>query len=171
MGHSQHLALPRIKFLGAATLCGIGGIANVGNCRSHSCSVSSKGVLGKGVGNNKNASEMRQKCIKNAPKWVLLYFIEFFRERPGGATTLPHFSKCSRPFVQSVKSTLSYLKSCNPVGGTRQALLEYWEKRNVPKCVHNASKMRQTPLGENTLWTIPTCYQMCPASSNTIRAL
>ena len=23
-----------------------------------------KGVLGKGVGNNKNASEMRQKCVK-----------------------------------------------------------------------------------------------------------
>ena len=33
----------------------------------------SKGVLGKGVGNNKNASEMRQKCAKNAPKWVLFY--------------------------------------------------------------------------------------------------
>ena len=30
-----------------------------------------KGVLGKGVGNNKNASEMRQKCVKNAPKSVL----------------------------------------------------------------------------------------------------
>ena len=27
-----------------------------------------KGVLGKGVGNNKNESEMRQKCIKNASK-------------------------------------------------------------------------------------------------------
>ena len=34
------------------------------------------------------------------------------------------------------------------------------EKRNVPKCVRNASKiapkMRGTPLGENTFWTIPT---------------
>ena len=45
-------------------------------------------------------------------------FIEFFRGRPQGGTTLLHFSKCSRPFIQSVKSTLSYLKTCNPVGGT-----------------------------------------------------
>ena len=52
-------------------------------------------------------ARMRQKCIKNASKWVLFY----------------------------------------------------WEKRNVPKCVRNASKLRQkcaehlwgrTPLGENT---------------------
>ena len=37
-------------------------------------SVSSKSVLGKGVGNNKNASGMRQKCVKNAPQWVLFYW-------------------------------------------------------------------------------------------------
>ena len=37
---------------------------------------------------------------------------------PGRATTLLHFSRCSRPFIQSFKSTLSHLKSCNPVGGT-----------------------------------------------------
>ena len=56
-------------------------------------------------------ARMRQKCVKNASKWVLFY----------------------------------------------------WEKRNVPKCVRNASKLRQnaakmrgTPLGENTFWTIPT---------------
>ena len=30
--------------------------------------------FGKGVGNSKNASEIRQKCIKNAPKWVLFYW-------------------------------------------------------------------------------------------------
>ena len=64
-----------------------------------SCLYRPKGVLGKGVGNSKNASEMRQKCVKNAPK----------EER----------SK------------------------TRQT------------CVKNASKMRGTPLGENTFWTIP----------------
>ena len=29
-----------------------------------------KGVFGKGVSNRKNASEMRQKCVKNASKWV-----------------------------------------------------------------------------------------------------
>ena len=34
-----------------------------------------KGVFGKGVGNSKNASEMRQKkCVKNASKWVLFYW-------------------------------------------------------------------------------------------------
>ena len=27
-----------------------------------------KGVFGKGVGNSKNASEMRQKCVRNASK-------------------------------------------------------------------------------------------------------
>ena len=43
--------------------------------------------------------------------------IEFSREHPEEATTLLHFSKRSRPFIQSVKSTLSYPKSCNPVGG------------------------------------------------------
>ena len=36
-------------------------------------SVSSKSVFGKGVGNSKNASEMRQKCVRNASKWVLFY--------------------------------------------------------------------------------------------------
>ena len=69
-----------------------------------------KGVFGKGVGNSKNASEMRQTCVKNASKWVLFH----------------------------------------------------WEKGNVPKCVRNcveiASKMRGTPLGENTFWTMPTIF-------------
>ena len=33
-----------------------------------------KGVFGKGVGNSKNASKMRQTCVKNASKWVLFYW-------------------------------------------------------------------------------------------------
>ena len=33
-----------------------------------------KGVFGKGVGNSKNASEMRQKCVRDASKWVLFYW-------------------------------------------------------------------------------------------------
>ena len=32
------------------------------------------GVSGKGVGNSKNASEMHQKCVKNASKWVFFYW-------------------------------------------------------------------------------------------------
>ena len=65
------------------------------------------GVLGKGVGNSQNASEMRQKCVKNASEWVLFY----------------------------------------------------WGKRGTSKMCHKsvkiAPKMRGTPLGENTFWTIP----------------
>ena len=38
---------------------------------------------------------------------------------PEGATTLPWLCKCARPFIQSVKSTLSYLKSCHSVQGHR----------------------------------------------------
>ena len=45
-------------------------------------------------------------------------------------------------------------------------LLFYWEKRNVPKCVKmsqnfvkHVSKMRGTPLGENTFGTIPINQQ------------
>ena len=51
-------------------------------------------------------------------------FIEFFRGRPKRATTLLHFSKCSRPFIQTVKSTLSHLKSCIAEGKIRSILRE-----------------------------------------------
>ena len=44
--------------------------------------------------------------------------IEFFSGRPRGGDNFTSLSKCSRPFIQSVKSTLSELKSCNPVRGT-----------------------------------------------------
>ena len=59
--------------------------------------------------------------LANVPSFR--YSMEFFMQGGGGgglegATTLLHFSKCSRPFIQSTKSTLSNLKSCNPVGGT-----------------------------------------------------
>ena len=46
------------------------------------------------------------------------FLIEFFRGRPRGGDNFTSFPKCSEPFIQSVKSTLSDLKSCNPVGGT-----------------------------------------------------
>ena len=44
--------------------------------------------------------------------------IEFFRGASEGAITLLHLSKCSRPIFQSVKSTLSDLKTCHPMRGT-----------------------------------------------------
>ena len=63
-----------------------------------------KGVFGKGVGNTKNASEMRQ----NGPCFI----------------------------------------------GKRGTFQNASEMRQIS--VKNASKMRGTPLGENTFWTIPT---------------
>ena len=46
-------------------------------------------------------------------------FIDFFRGRPrGGGQLYFTFPSAPDPLSQSVKSTLSYLKSCNPVGGT-----------------------------------------------------
>ena len=33
-----------------------------------------KAVFREGVGNSQNASEMRQKCVRNASKWVLFYW-------------------------------------------------------------------------------------------------
>ena len=52
------------------------------------------------------------------PAMFQIGFIEFFRGRPRGGDNFTSLFKCSRPFIQSVKSTLSHLKSCNPVGGT-----------------------------------------------------
>ena len=48
-----------------------------------------------------------------------LPIIEFFRGRPRGpgGDNFTSLSKCSRPFIQSVKSTLFDHKSCNPVEG------------------------------------------------------
>ena len=54
-------------------------------------------------------------------------FIEFFRGRPRGGDNFTSLSKCSRPFIQSVKSTPSDLKSCNPIGGTPSSTA--WELR------------------------------------------
>ena len=48
---------------------------------------------------------------------------------PRGRQLYTSLSKCSRPFIQSVKSTLSHLKSCNPVGGTPSGTA--WAKRKL----------------------------------------
>ena len=62
---------------------------------------------------------------------------------PEGATALPHFSKCSKPFVQSVKSTLSYLKSCNPVRGTPSSTARRAKKNKNKKTKKNKSEGKQ----------------------------
>ena len=53
-----------------------------------------------------------------------LRVIEFFRGRPRGGDNFTSLPKCSRPFIQSVASTLSHLKSCNPSGAPHQAPLD-----------------------------------------------
>ena len=50
--------------------------------------------------------------------------IDFFRVAPKGATT--SLSKCSGPFIQSVKSTLSHLKSCNRDFHPQLGVPEIW---------------------------------------------
>ena len=66
--------------------------------------------------------------LELSPKVVSVHslsakFIEFFRGRPRGGNNFTSLSKCSRPFIQSVRSTLSCLKSWHPVRGTREAPL------------------------------------------------
>ena len=74
-----------------------------------------KGVLGKGVGNTKNASEMRQKCVKSAPKWVLFYW-----EKRNVPKCVRNASKIRPKCVKSARNT---------VGGKH--LLDYTELRPV----------------------------------------
>ena len=52
--------------------------------------------MGKGVGNNKNASEMRQ----NAPKWVLFYW-----EKRNVPKCIKHESKMRLKFVKDARNT------------------------------------------------------------------
>ena len=75
----------------------------------------------------RKSEERRSKTKKNGEK--------------RSATTLPHFSKCSRLFIQSIKSTLSYLKSCNPIGAPRQAPLEKeaWRMGTEERCQRRQS--------------------------------
>ena len=54
--------------------------------------------------------------MRKIPPRFWMSFIEFFRGR--GDNNFTSQFKCARPFIQSVKSTLSYLKSCRPLRGT-----------------------------------------------------
>ena len=56
--------------------------------------------------------------------------IEFLRGRPRGGDKFTSLFKCSRPFIQSVKSTFSHLKSCNPIGGTPSSTA--WRPKSKP---------------------------------------
>ena len=51
-------------------------------------------------------------------------FIEFLRGRPRGGDKFSSPFKRSRPFIQSVKSTLLSLRVATPSGAPRQAPLE-----------------------------------------------
>ena len=58
-----------------------------------------------------------------APQQMQTWVIEFFRGRPRGGENFTSLSKCSRPFIQSVKSTLSHLRVATLSGAPRQAPL------------------------------------------------
>ena len=59
--------------------------------------------------------------------------IEFFSGHPWRGDNFTSLCNCSRPCLQSVESTLSDLKSCNPVGGTPSSTA--WKSRPI----HNES--------------------------------
>ena len=81
-----------------------------------------KGVLGKGAGNNKNASEMRQKYVKNAPKRVLFYW-----EKRNVPKCVKNKSKCVKnaskmrgaPLGENTFWTIPMLKGLFLVKGKR----------------------------------------------------
>ena len=56
----------------------------------------------------------------------------------------------------------------------KMGLVLLGKERNVPKCVRNASKMLQkmrgTPLGENTFWTIPKMSLFCLRTCTPVKA-
>ena len=78
-------------------------------------------VLGKGVGNNKNASrnasEIRQKCVKHAPQWVLFYqeernvpkCVKNARNTFGGEHLLDDTETCQQ---RSKKTLCVYFSKC-----------------------------------------------------------
>ena len=73
----------------------------------------------------KKCHEKREKDPKLDPKRLM----EFFRGRPGGGDNFTSLFQVLQTFIESVKSTLSHLTSCNPVGGApRQAPLELLRK-------------------------------------------
>ena len=54
--------------------------------------------------------------------------------------------RCFRKGVGNSKNASEKSQKCGK--NTSKWVLFYWERRNFPKCVRNASKMRGTPLGE-----------------------
>ena len=77
-----------------------------------------------------------KKNKKNSPPWISK---SSSGDAPEGATALLHFSKCSRPFIQSVKSTRSHLRNCNPRRGhpVKHRLMRSCTRRHAkdPNCV------------------------------------
>ena len=68
----------------------------------------------------------------------------------------PFFGIVQKVFSEKASATARMRQKC--VKNASKWVFFYWEKRNVSgqNCVKNASKMRGTPLGENTFWTIPS---------------
>ena len=67
----------------------------------------------------------------------MIAIIELVQGAPPRGRQLYFAFKCSKPFIRSVKSTLSHLKSCNPVGHPfkhRLILSEYVNGPNELSC-------------------------------------
>ena len=95
--------------------------------------------------------------LRKSPFWGQVWRIEFLRWCPRGGNNFTSLSKCSRPFIQSVKSTLSYLKSCNPVGGTLWST--HWLtllSLDLETLTSLNKESRPFFLGDNSTWSFPS---------------
>ena len=95
----------------------------------------------------KTSSVFPQNVLRESPR----DYLSDTRYRPKGVSAKA--SAIARMRQKYVRNAAKMRQKC--VKNASKWVLFYWEKRNVPKCVRNASKMRGTPLGENTFWTIP----------------
>ena len=84
-----------------------------------------------------------------------LYFLSWSSwGAPKRPTTLPHFSKCSRPFMQSMKAPFLTLRVATPSGALRQALLDLVAnfvtqnapKQHFPKSMELLTPFSRTPF-------------------------
>ena len=103
----------------------------------------------------------------------VLLFIAFFRGCPRGGNNFTSLSRCSRPFLQSAKSTLSHLKSCNFVGGTPSSTPWVVHKTlHIENyCVNNSCQVTITVtenIFERNHFCMCLCFPMVQKASNTI---
>ena len=94
-----------------------------------------------GLASLKNCSHKKSTKIR-APAQIWERGHRVLQGAPWGGDNYTHFSKCSRPLIQSIKSTLSHLKSFNPVRGTLSSTA--WRGRLPGKWGHTSTAVSQT---------------------------